>query len=601
MLNKKLFTYIGQYKKYILLVPVFVFLDVMCELSMPWLMSRIVDVGIASKDIYYIAKIGVLMVLLACAAICFGIFNMKFSSVGSLGFGANLRNALFEKVQAFSFSNIDQFSTASLVTRLTNDVNNLQFTFMMGLRLLLRAPMMLVFSFILAYSINARLSLILAIAIPLLAGSVWAILRVAAKRFSIMQEKIDNINSALQENLIGIREVKSFVRYAFESNKFKKANDEFTESAIRAISIVIMMMPTMMLVMNGASLAIIWFGGQMVFFGALGAGELISFLSYVFQILFSVMMISMVFIMLARAQASSKRVMEVLDCKVDIVDKPELVQVKKPAIGMDSPELASRRITSPRPVITRGKVEFRNVSFKYNLAGTGENVLSNINFIAEPGEVIAIVGGTGTCKTTLVSLIPRLYDAAEGSVLVDDVDVRDYRLEDLRDGIGMVLQKNTLFSGTIRENLLWGNENATQEEIENACKDAQAHEFISSFPKGYDTDLGQGGVNVSGGQKQRLCIARAMLKKPKILILDDSTSAVDSNTEAKIRESFDKNLAHTTVFIIAQRISSVRDADKIIVLDDGQIVGIGTHAELINNNAIYQEINSSQQEGVFAK
>jgi ATP-binding cassette subfamily B multidrug efflux pump len=601
MLNKKLFTYIGQYKKYILLVPVFVFLDVMCELSMPWLMSRIVDVGIASKDIYYIAKIGVLMVLLACAAICFGIFNMKFSSIGSLGFGANLRNALFEKVQAFSFSNIDQFSTASLVTRLTNDVNNLQFTFMMGLRLLLRAPMMLVFSFILAYSINARLSLILAIAIPLLAGSVWAILRVAAKRFSIMQEKIDNINSALQENLIGIREVKSFVRYAFEGNKFKKTNDEFTESAIRAISIVIMMMPTMMLVMNGASLAIIWFGGQMVFLGTLGAGELISFLSYVFQILFSVMMISMVFIMLARAQASSKRVMEVLDCKIDIFDKPELVQVKKPAIGMDSLELASRMLTSPQPVITRGKVEFRNVSFKYNLAGTGENVLSNISFIAEPGEVIAIVGGTGTGKTTLVSLIPRLYDATEGSVLVDEVDVRDYRLEDLRDGIGMVLQKNTLFSGTIRENLLWGNENATQEEIENACKDAQAHEFISSFPKGYDTDLGQGGVNVSGGQKQRLCIARAMLKKPKILILDDSTSAVDSNTEAKIRESFDKNLAHTTVFIIAQRISSVRDADKIIVLDDGQIVGIGTHAELINNNAIYQEINSSQQEGVFAK
>jgi ATP-binding cassette subfamily B multidrug efflux pump len=601
MLNKKLFTYIGQYKKYILLVPLFVFLDVMCELSMPWLMSRIVDVGIASKDIYYIAKIGALMVLLACAAICFGILNMKFSSVGSFGFGANLRNALFEKVQAFSFTNIDQFSTASLVTRLTNDVNNLQFTFMMGLRLLLRAPMMLIFSFILAYSINARLSLILAIAIPLLAGCVWAILRLAAKRFSIMQEKIDSINSALQENLIGIRVVKSFVRYAFESNKFKKANDEFTESAIRAISVVIMMMPTMMLVMNGASLAIIWFGGQMVFFGTLGAGELISFLSYVFQILFSVMMISMVFIMMARAQASGKRVMEVLETKIDIVDKPELSQTEQSVKGMDYPELANHIHVSSPSVVTAGKVEFRNVSFKYSLTGTGENVLSNISFTAEPGEIVAIVGGTGTGKTTLVNLIPRLYEATEGSVLVDNIDVRDYKLESLRDGIGVVLQNNTLFSGTIRDNLLWGNENATQEEIENACKDAQAHEFIVSFPKGYDTDLGQGGVNVSGGQKQRLCIARAMIKKPKILILDDSTSAVDSGTEAKIRESFAKNLAHTTVFIIAQRISSVRDADKIIVLDDGQIVGIGTHAELINNNAIYQEINSSQQEGVFAK
>jgi ATP-binding cassette, subfamily B, multidrug efflux pump len=413
---------------------------------------------------------------------------------------------------------------------------------------------------------------------------VGAIINTAHKRFAIMQEKIDAVNGTLQENLIGVRVVKSFVRPAFEILKFKKSNDELTEAAIHAVNIAILNMPVMMLVMNGATLAIIWMGGHMVFLGTLGAGQLISFLSYVFQILFSVMMISMVFLMSARAQASGERVIEVLETRVDIVDKPQLPQS-----------------STTLPVVRAGKVEFRDVSFKYNLTGSGENVLSNINFTANPGEVVAIVGGTGTGKSTLISLIPRLYDVTEGSVLVDGVDVRDYTLDSLRREIGVVLQKNTLFSGTIRENLLWGNENATQADIESACKDAQAHDFILSFPKGYETDLGQGGVNVSGGQKQRLCIARAMLKKPSILILDDSTSAVDSATEARIRESFYQNLAHTTVFIIAQRISSVRDADKILVLDDGKIVGMGTHLELLENNPVYQEINSSQQEGVLAQ
>ncbi|MCL5999243.1 MAG: ABC transporter ATP-binding protein/permease [Chloroflexi bacterium] len=563
-------------------------------------MSRIVDQGIPNKDIAYIAEIGALMVLLACIAIGFGILLMRYTSIGSLGSGANLRNALFSKVQEFSFTNIDQFSTASLVTRLTNDVNNLQVTFMMIMRLLLRAPMMLIIAFVLAYSINAQLSLVLAVAIPILVIGVWLIINTAVKLFTIVQEKIDGLNATIQENLIGIRVVKSFVRSDFEKVKFKKSNDELTASAVRASNIAILNMPVMILVLNGATLAIIWFGGRMVYIGDLGAGELISFLSYVMQILMSVMMISMVILMSARARASGERIIEVLDTRVDIVDRPEFARA--PALVEDEQRSfrADATKSSAGPVICYGKVAFRHVSFKYSATGTGENVISDINFTAAPGEVVAIVGGTGTGKSTLVSLIPRLYDVTEGAVLIDDIDTRNYRLEDLRAGIGVVLQKNTLFSGTIRDNLRWGNETASDEEIVAACCDAQAHDFIMSFPKGYDTELGQGGVNVSGGQKQRLCIARAMLKKPKILILDDSTSAVDSGTEAQIRESFYKNLANTTVFIIAQRISSVRAADKIVVLDDGRIVGIGTHKELLESNAVYQEINASQQEGVFA-
>lgn len=579
---RKLAGYVGRYKRIIYLVPVFVLLDVLGELSMPLLMSRIVDVGIAQQDMAYIVKIGVLMILLALVAMSCGIMMMRLSTVGSMGFGANLRDALFAKVQQFSFTNIDQFSTASLVTRLTNDVNNVQLTFMMALRMLLRAPMMLVIAFFLAYSINARLSMVLGVAIPLLVVGVAAVLRTATRRFAIVQERIDAMNSALQENLIGQRVVKAFVRSEFEIEKFQKSNDGLTNAFIRAVSIIILNMPMMMLVMNGAALAIIWVGGHMVFEGALGAGQLISFLSYVFQILMSVMMISMVFVMAARAQASGQRVLEVLEAEVDIADRP-----------------APQGEPAPRQV-TAGKVEFRDVSFKYSLTGSGEEVLSGISFTAEPGEVVAIVGGTGSGKTTLVNLIPRLYDVSAGAILVDGCDVRDYALDALRSAIGVVLQKNTLFSGSIRDNLLWGRQDATPAEIETACEDAQAHEFILSFPEGYDTNLGQGGVNLSGGQKQRLCIARAMLKQPKILILDDSTSAVDMATEAHIRQSFYHNLAQTTVFIIAQRISSVRDADKIIVLDDGKVIGIGTHESLLADNEVYQEINQSQQEGVLA-
>jgi len=599
-LIKKLSIYMGKYKKFAALVPLFVFCEVLSELYMPILMAKIIDVGIPNGDVTYIVRIGILMMFLACTAMGFGYLVMRFSSLCSQGYGANLRDALFKKVQTFSFKNIDHFSTASLVTRLTNDVNNLQLTVMMMLRIVLRAPMMLIIAFILAFSINAKLSLFIAVAIVILAVSIWLIMRTAVKLFTYVQQKIDAINNTIQENLIGIRIVKSFVRTDFEKDKFKKVNDALTNAAIRAANIGILSMPIMILVMNTTTLAIIWTGGHMVFANTLGAGQLISFLSYVFQILFSVMMISMIFLMGARAQASGERILEVMETNVDIIDSPSAQGVTQIAESHD--KLIEESInTTYSPTIRYGKVEFRNVFFKYDTSDSGEYVLSDISFIAQPGEKIGIVGGTGTGKSSLVNLIPRLYDVTEGAVLVDDIDVRDYKLEDLRRPIGVVLQNNTLFSGTIYENLLWGNEFATQEEIETACKDAQAHDFIMSFPEGYNTWLGQGGVNLSGGQKQRLCIARAMLKKPKILILDDSTSAVDSATEAKIRQSFYTNLAETTVFIIAQRISSVRDADKIIVLDDGKLVGFGSHKELLKTNTVYQEINASQQEGVLIK
>lgn len=576
---KKLFQFVGQYKKYLLLIPILVLLDVAAELSMPLLMARIIDIGILTSDVGFIARIGLYMALLALAAMTFGVLNNRFVTYTAMGFGANLRNALFEKVQSFSFNNIDRFSTASLITRLTNDANNLQMTFMMMMRILLRAPMMLVIAFLLAYSINAELSIVLAVAIPLLVVGITLIMRAATSRFVVMQEKIDTLNNTLQENLIGMRVVKSFVREDFETGKFKVSNDNLTNAGIRALSIAVLGMPLMMLVMNGASLVIIWQGGHMVSAGTLGAGELISFLSYIMQILMSVMMLSMVVLMSARAQASAKRVLEVLETQSDIVEPAQPVL---PAISGK-----------------RGRVEFRDVSFKYHASDTGANVLSAISFTARPGQIVGIVGGTGTGKTTLIHLIPRLYDVTEGAVLVDGVDVREYDLEDLRDRIGVVLQKNTLFSGTIRDNVLWGKQDASQAEVEKACRIAQAHDFITSFPDGYDTQLGQGGVNLSGGQKQRLTIARALLKNPDILILDDSTSAVDTATEAKIRKAFYENLADTTVFIIAQRISSVREADLILVVDDGRLAGMGTHDELLASNAIYQEINASQQEGAY--
>ncbi|MCX7614208.1 MAG: ABC transporter ATP-binding protein/permease [Clostridiales bacterium] len=575
---KKLYEYIKPYSKYLLYCFLLVSTEVVCEMMMPLLMSKIIDIGIPNKNIGFIAGIGVLMVLLAVISIALGVANMKFSALASQGFAANLRESLFNKIKAFSFSNIDKFSTGSLVTRLTSDVTQLQVTVMMMLRMLLRAPLMLISAMIFAISINTQLSSIIFAAIPILIFGILLVIRTAEHLYTTTQRRIDSLNSDIQENLIAIRVVKAFVREAYEKLKFSKVNNALTEASLKAGNLISLVMPLMLLVMNSAMLAVIWFGGHKVGTGVMGTGAFVSFISYLMQILFSVMMFSFIFILFARSEACGKRIVEVIETNIDIEDSEN---------AKDLP-------------IKNGKIEFCHVDFKYVAGGEGKNVLSDINFVIEPGEFAAIVGGTGSGKTTLVNLIPRLYDTTSGEVLVDGVNVRDYKLETLRHSIGMVLQKNVLFSGTIRENLLWGNENAKQSDLEKSASDAQAHDFITSLPEGYDTELGQGGVNVSGGQKQRLCIARAMAKKPPILILDDSTSAVDTATEAKLRKAFRENLRGTTVLIIAQRISSVKDADKIIVLDDGKICGIGTHEELLKNNEVYKEICLSQQEGMVS-
>ena len=582
---RKLWAYLGKYKRLLLLSPLFVMVDVVCELTMPMLMGRIVDKGIPTLNLQYIVGVGVLMIGLALVAMLFGSLNHRLAAVTSQGYGANLRQALFDKVQSFSFSNIDTFSTASLVTRLTNDVTQIQNTLLMAMRILTRAPLMLICALVFAIAINAKLAVILFIAIPTLVAGIALVIGQAERLFQAVQAKIDAVNSTVEENLIGIRVVKAFVRERHEKVKFKKSNDELSEKAVRAGNLVVSIMPIMMFVLNGATVAVIWFGGRMVGTHQMGTGELVSFIAYIMQILMSVLMVSMILMMLARARASAERIIEVLDTIPSIADS-------EPALATGA------AATAEEPTVTYGAIEFQQVNFKYTTSGKGENVLSDIDLALKPGEFVALVGGTGSGKSTLVSLIPRLYDVTGGQVLVDGVDVRDYKLATLRSAIGVVLQNNVLFSGTIRENLMWGNAAATQQEIEQAARNAQAHDFIMSFPDGYDTDLGQGGVNVSGGQKQRLCIARALLKKPRILILDDSTSAVDSATEAKIRASFRENLSDTTILIIAQRISSVQQADKIIVLDDGRIAGIGTHAELLAGNPIYQAICASQTEGV---
>ncbi|MDD8026065.1 MAG: ABC transporter ATP-binding protein [Acidobacteriota bacterium] len=579
---RTLSAHLGKYGKYVLLCVMLMTGDVICTMLVPTLMGRIVDVGVAGRDMRYIERTGALMVLLSLTCIGLGAFNAKFSARAAQGFGANLRKALFDKIQSFSFSNIDHFSAPSLVTRLTSDVGQMQNTLLMCLRMLLRAPLMLVSATFFAVSINARLSLVLVVAIPLLVLGIALILRQAERLFTAMQARIDGLNGTVQENLIAIRVVKAFVREPYEKLKFQKSNDELTAAAIRAGNLISMVFPMMIFIMNGAMIAVIWLGGRMVHAGGMGTGQLLSYISYIMEILFSIIIFSMVFILFARAEACGKRIVEVLNTDIDIVDKEALPDPEK------------------TPKVREGRIEFRDVDFKYGTGGGGKNVLSGINLTVEPGEFVAVVGGTGSGKTSLVNLIPRLYDVSGGRLLVDGVDVRDYRIEDLRAGIGMVLQKNVLFSGTIRENLLWGDGKAGGADVVEAARIAQADGFIRGFPDGYETVLGQGGVNVSGGQKQRLCIARAMLKKPAILILDDSTSAIDTATEARIRAEFTLKLKGTTVLMIAQRIGSVMDADRIVVLDDGQVAGVGTHAELLLNNAIYREICGSQQEGLTA-
>jgi len=571
-------THLEGYKKDAIKSPLLIIIEVVCELLLPLVMAEIVDVAIPSGDVWYIFKLGAAMLVLAGISMFCGVFAAKYATFASQGFAANLRQNLFDRVQDFSFADIDRFSSASLITRMTNDVNVMTMMLSMGLRMLIRAPMMLIVAMIIAIRLNARLATVLLVVIPIMLVAIVLLMKMCSRLFGNLQKKIDAVNGTLQENLVAIRVVKAFVRENYERKKFKQANDDLLQAGLDVGMRMMTIMPLMMIAMNGATLAVLYFGGQMVMGGSFELGDLQSFIAYISQVLMSVMMVSMSLLQLARAQACAKRIHEVLDTVPAVRDGAQAEQTRLPA--------------------PRGKVEFRDVSFKYVATGTGDDVLSHVSFTVEPGKFVAIVGGTGTGKSSLVNLIPRFYDVTGGAVLVDDVDVRDYPLEELRSRIGMVLQTNILFTGTIRENLMWGREDATEEEMIRAAKDAQAYDFVMSFPDGFDTVLTQGGTNVSGGQKQRLCIARAMLRKPAILILDDSTSAVDSATEAAIRESFATNLKDTTVIIIAQRISSVQYADEILILDDDHIAGRGTHEQLLAGNRIYQEIYQSQQEGV---
>lgn len=571
---KTLLPYMKKYKWSTIFAPLSIIAEVLLEITIPVLMSRIVDNGIPNKDIAYIVKIGLLMVIMAIAGMCAGALSSRLAAKASMGFASELRSGLFKSVQRFSFSNVDRFSSASLVTRLTTDVTNAQNAFQMCIRMLVRAPVMLVGATIMAFSINSSLVSVFLITIPILAATLFIITKMAHPRFIAMLKKYDGLNSTVQENLISIRVVKSFVRSAYEKDKFKNANDGLMNASLRAEKVVIFNMPIMQLSVYACIIAILWFGGNMIAAGNMETGELISFINYVTQILMSLMTICMVFTNIVISRASLSRIIEVLNEQPDIKDSAK----------EDIP-------------VNDGSIEFKNVTFSYY--STAEEVnLKNINVKIHSGETIGIIGGTGSAKSTLVQLIPRLYDADEGEVLVGGRNVRDYKLKTLRSSVAMVLQKNVLFSGTIKENLRWGNAQATDEEIEAACKAACAHDFITSFPNGYETELGQGGVNVSGGQKQRLCIARALLCKPKILILDDSTSAVDTATDARIRDALKTALKGATKLIIAQRITSVCEADRIIVMDDGRISDIGTHEELLKRNEIYREVYTSQQKGV---
>lgn len=567
----------GLERKYVvntILSPVTMIGEVLMETYIPFIMAKIIDIGIAQKDISYVVKTGILMVGCAILSLVCGTLGARFSAVASQGFSHNLRRKIFNKVQSYSFKNLDKFSTASLVTRLTTDVTNTQNVYQMIIRICVRSPFMLIAGSIMAFQIDSQLALLFLIAIPILAVSIIFISSKVHPRFEKMLKKFDKLNATIQENLIGIRVVKAYVRGDYEEDKFKKAADDVRKTQADAERIIIFLMPIMQIVMYFSMIAVMWFGGKKVIFGNMLSGELISFFTYVTQILTSLMMLGMIFVSIVMSQASVSRINEVLN---------------------ESPDIESPK-ANPIMDVKDGSINFDNVSFSYN--GKKDNyVLQNINLSIQNGEFIGIIGGTGSSKSTLVSLISRLYDTSEGSVKVGGVDVRNYDLQVLRDNVAMVLQKNILFTGTIKENLKWGNKNASDEEITKACKASDADSFITSFSNGYETELGQGGVNVSGGQKQRLCIARALLKNPKILIMDDSTSAVDTATETRIRNSLKEIFPQTTKIIIAQRISSVKEADKIFVLDKGSLSGFGTHDELLKNNEIYREVFESQQQG----
>ena len=564
---KRYGTYIKPYLGAFILGPLLMLTEVAGEIMLPKLMSMIINNGVAQRNVQYILSVGGLMILATLIMAIGGIGGAYFSVKAAVSFTSDLRDDLFSK-------NIDSYSTGSLVTRLTNDIQQVQNVLMMGLRMAMRAPGMFIGALIMAFMMNARLAVVILVVIPLLTAAIAVILKTAFPRFTAMQKKLDQLNSGIQEALTNVRVIKSFVREEFEEEKFRDMNQDLKNSSLDAMKIVIVTMPVMTLAMNITTLAVVWYGGNIIIAGDMPVGDLTAFTTYIVQILMSLMMLSMVFLQLSRAVASIRRVGEVMDTEIDLTDRD-----------------ASRKDLA----VLKGKVEFKHVSFSYT-DSRDEMVLEDINFTAEPGQIIGIIGSTGSGKTTLVQMIPRLYDATKGQVLVDGVDVREYSLKNLREGVGMVLQKNVLFSGTIEENLRWGKEDASMDEIREMAQSAQADSFVTSFTNGYDTDMGQGGVNVSGGQKQRLCIARALLKRPKILILDDSTSAVDTATEARIRQCFNTSLKDTTKIIIAQRIGSVEEADRILVLDEGRLIGQGTHEQLMEECQAYQEIYYSQRD-----
>ncbi|ACL75739.1 ABC transporter ATP-binding protein [Ruminiclostridium cellulolyticum] len=570
---KKLLSYVREFKRDSIVTPVYIALEVAMEIAIPLLMGWIIDNGVEKGNMQYVLTVGAVMVVVSVFALTFGVLAGKYAARASSGFARNLRKAMYDKIQSFSFSSIDKFSTAGLVTRLTTDITNVQNAYQMALRMFARPPLMMISALVMSFYLNARLALIFVGAIIFLGLALYFIMTSAHPHFRKVFRKYDDLNASVQENLTGIRAVKAYVREGYETNKFYKASKSIYDNFIKAEKIIIFNSPIMQFTMNASILLLSWLGAKLIVASSMSTGELMSFFTYTTNILMSLMMLSMVLLMTIIARSSADRIVEVLDEKSDLsnCDKP-IYEVRD------------------------GSISFSDVNFSYSKK-VDNLILKNINIEIKSGETIGIIGGTGSGKTTLVQLIPRLYDITQGSIKVGGIDVREYDIETLRNEVSMVLQKNVLFSGTIKENLRWGNKDATDEELIAACKQAQADEFIQNFPEKYDTYIEQGGTNVSGGQKQRLCIARALLKKPKILILDDSTSAVDTKTDALIRKAFKESIPDTTKIVIAQRISSVQEADKIIVLNDGKIDGIGTHEELLNSNDIYTEVYESQVKG----